>query len=62
VHLDFAVEDLAAAVARAQAAGASVEEGITQKAWGSIALLADPFGNGFCLLQFAGRGYDEIAR
>jgi hypothetical protein len=31
-------------------------------AWGRIALLADPFGNGFCLLQFTGRGYDEIAQ
>jgi hypothetical protein len=27
-----------------------------------LALLADPFGNGFCLLQFTGRGYDAIAR
>jgi len=25
-------------------------------------LLADPFGNGFCLIQFTGRGYDEIAK
>jgi len=24
-------------------------------------LLADPFGNGFCLLEFVGRGYDAIA-
>lgn len=23
--------------------------------------LADPFGHGVCLLQFSGRGYDEIA-
>ena len=23
--------------------------------------LSDPFGNGFCFLQFTGRGYDEIA-
>jgi catechol 2,3-dioxygenase-like lactoylglutathione lyase family enzyme len=23
--------------------------------------LADPFGNGFCLLQFSGRGDDAIA-
>ena len=60
VHLDFEVEDLPAAVARAESAGATVEEGIATKAWGSIALLADPFGNGFCLLEFRGRGYDEI--
>jgi len=30
-------------------------------AFGQIAVLSDPFGNGFCLLEFAGRGYDEVA-
>jgi hypothetical protein len=25
-----------------------------------MARMADPFGHGFCLLQFKGRGYDEI--
>ena len=29
--------------------------------WGRIAILADPFGHGLCLLQFSGRGYDTIA-
>jgi hypothetical protein len=24
-------------------------------------VLADPFGHGLCLIQFLGRGYDEIA-
>ncbi len=61
VHLDFVVDDLEAAVQRAQAAGASVESAVQSHTWGRIALLADPFGNGFCLLQFTGRGYDEIA-
>jgi len=28
---------------------------------GSSVLMADPFGHGFCLIQFIGRGYDEIA-
>jgi lactoylglutathione lyase len=23
--------------------------------------LADPFGHGLCLIEFRGRGYDEIA-
>jgi hypothetical protein len=23
--------------------------------------LADPFGHGFCLIEFTGRGYDEVA-
>ena len=61
VHLDFVVSDLPRAVARAKAAGASLEQDIETKAWGRIATFADPFGNGFCLLEFLGRGYDEIA-
>jgi len=62
VHLDFVVTDLERALAAASEAGATVESQIETHAWGRIALLADPFGNGFCLLQFTGRGYDEIAR
>ena len=62
VHLDFVVPNLEQALERARTAGASVESAIETHAWGRIALLADPFGNGFCLLEFRGRGYDEIAR
>src|SRR5574341_851242 len=61
VHLDFAVDDLDAAVRRAVEAGAKLEVHLERAAWGRGAVLADPFGNGFCLLQFEGRGYDEIA-
>ena len=61
VHLDFAVDDLPAARDRAVAAGAHLEDDIRHHTWGSIARLADPFGHGFCLLQFTGRGYDAIA-
>jgi catechol 2,3-dioxygenase-like lactoylglutathione lyase family enzyme len=61
VHLDFAVDDVAAAVARAVAAGARLERGIEQHAYGKLAVLSDPFGHGFCLLQLEGRGYDEVA-
>ena len=61
VHLDFVVQDIASAVARARAAGARLEADISTAAWGKLALLADPFGHGFCLIQFVGRGYDEIA-
>jgi len=61
VHLDFVVEDLDAAVERAQAAGASLETKTEAQVWGRLAVMADPFGHGFCLLQFIGRGYDEIA-
>jgi predicted enzyme related to lactoylglutathione lyase len=62
VHLDFVVENVEQALVRAKAAGATAESGIESHAWGRLALLADPFGNGFCLLQFTGRGYDEIAK
>jgi catechol 2,3-dioxygenase-like lactoylglutathione lyase family enzyme len=61
VHLDFAVDDLEAAVAQAEAAGARLELPITDRKWGRLAVLADPFGHGFCLLQFVGHGYEEIA-
>jgi len=61
VHLDFAVKDIAGATKRALAAGAAQEGEIERHAWGDIAHLADPFGHGFCLIEFRGRGYDEIA-
>jgi predicted enzyme related to lactoylglutathione lyase len=61
VHLDFVVDDVAECVARARAAGAPLESEIETLAWGRIALLADPFGNGFCLVQLTGRSSDEIA-
>ncbi|MFO0582222.1 MAG: VOC family protein [Anaeromyxobacter sp.] len=61
VHLDLAVDALEPAVERAVAAGAKLEGGPKEKKWGRIAMLADPFGNGFCLLQFTGLGYDEVA-
>ena len=60
VHLDFVVADVETALARAVAAGARVESDVTERAWGKLALLSDPFGNGFCLLQFSQRGYDEL--
>jgi len=61
VHLDFVVADLVAAIARAEAAGAKREGDVRTARWGRIATLADPFGNGFCLIEFLNRGYDEIA-
>ncbi len=61
VHLDFVVADVDRAVERALELGATLDTPAVSHAWGRIARLADPFGNGFCLLQFLGRGYDEIA-
>jgi predicted enzyme related to lactoylglutathione lyase len=61
VHLDIVVADINSAVAGAVAAGANLEGAIETRRWGRIAHLADPFGHGFCLVEFLGRGYDEIA-
>lgn len=61
VHLDLVVDDVDAALERALRAGATLEQAVRASNWGKLALLADPFGHGFCLLQFVGRGYDEIA-
>ena len=62
IHLDFVVPDIESALQRAVAAGARLEKPIQTSRWGRLALLADPFGHGFCLVQFLGRGYDEIAQ
>ena len=61
VHLDVVVEDIDGALARAVQAGARIEQEVRTAVWGKIAILADPFGHGLCLIQFLNRGYDEIA-
>lgn len=60
VHLDFVVDDIDVAVSRLLQHGAVLEQPVTDRVWGRIAGLADPFGHGIDLLQFTGRGYDEI--
>jgi predicted enzyme related to lactoylglutathione lyase len=62
VHLDFVVPDIDAAVGKCLASGAVLERPVKTSSWGKLALMADPFGNGYCLVQFLGRGYDEIAQ
>lgn len=57
VHFDVAVDDLDAALARALAAGAVLEGDVDSAVWGRIARLADPFGHGFCLIEFSDVGY-----
>jgi predicted enzyme related to lactoylglutathione lyase len=61
VHIDFVVDDLAAAVERAARAGAKLEGEPQSFAWGRQAVMSDPFGNGLCFVQWVGRGYDEVA-
>lgn len=61
VHLDFVVADLARALAQAVAAGAIIEAPPQAFAWGHLAELSDPFGNGLCFVQWRDRGYGELA-
>lgn len=61
LHCDVVVDELDSALARAVAAGAIQEGTVREANWGRIVQLADPFGHGWCLVQFLGRGYDEIA-
>src|SRR5688572_4992999 len=58
VHLDFVVDDVSAAVERATTAGARLEAPVKNAGWGDLALMSDPLGHGFCLIEFRGRGYD----
>jgi predicted enzyme related to lactoylglutathione lyase len=60
VHLDFVVNEIEPAIEKAVLAGARLEQPVTIHKWGKLALMGDPFGHGFCFVQFLGRGYDEI--
>jgi predicted enzyme related to lactoylglutathione lyase len=61
LHMDIVVDDIDAALSRATRAGAVIERPVKVDVWGKIAVLSDPFGHGFCLIQFLNRGYEEIA-
>ena len=60
VHLDFVVADLDVGVPRAIAAGGTLDSPIRVEAYGRLANMADPFGNGLCLLEMNAQGYDAI--
>ena len=60
VHLDFVVDDLDAAVRRAQEAGASLDREVQERPYGRMANIADPFGHGICILEMNERGYDAL--
>jgi predicted enzyme related to lactoylglutathione lyase len=62
VHLDFIVSDLDARVSRLIALGAMLDRPIQSADYGRMANMADPFGNGFDLIEFSGPGYDRVSR
>jgi len=55
VHLDFYVDDLHAALERAEALGAKREQVFENPEHGSAAFCSDPFGHGFCFLERKGK-------
>ena len=60
IHPDFIVDDIESAIARVTWAGA-VQEGETRdEPYGKLAMFGDPFGHGFCLIEFNEQGYDAI--
>jgi len=61
LHIDVAVDNLDVSLARAASAGAIIEQPAVRKGYGRIAMLADPFGHGFCLIEFSASGYDAIS-
>lgn len=61
LHLDIVVADLDAALARAVKAGAVIERQPKSAVWGHMAICADPFGHGFCLIELSDKGYEAVA-
>ena len=58
VHVDFVVDDIDQAVVRATAAGAKRESELIDWRGSKCVTFSDPFGHGFCLIEFAGDGYE----
>ena len=59
VHVDFVVDDVEAAAKRALAAGARQESGRVDWMGSKCITFSDPFGHGFCLIEFEGEGYSQ---
>ena len=58
VHLDFVVDDVDAAVERAVAAGAARESECIEWRGSKCVSFSDPFGHGFCVIEFSADGYE----
>ncbi len=57
VHIDFVVDNIAEAAKRALEAGASQESECIEWRGSKCITFSDPFGHGFCLIEFAGETY-----
>jgi len=59
VHLDFVVDDVEAAAARAEAAGARRESPCIEWRGSRCITLSDPFGHGFCVIELTQGTYTD---
>ena len=59
VHFDLVVDDVEAAAARAIAAGAKAETGHVDWKGSRCVSFGDPFGHGFCFIQFERGTYED---
>ena len=59
VHIDFIVEDIAASATRAINAGAIQESACRDWQGSKCITFSDPFGHGFCLIEFKGETYEN---
>lgn len=57
VHLDIVVANLHERTERALSAGARSCGGIDRYGWGRLQKMRDPFGHGFCLIEFQASDY-----
>ena len=57
VHIDFVVDDVAKAAKRAMDAGATPESECIEWNGSKCITFSDPFGHGFCVIEFAGETY-----
>jgi|SRR5690606_4491923 len=59
VHMDFVVEDLEAATKRVEEAGATRESECVLWRGSKCISFCDPFGHGFCLIEFSEGTYSD---
>lgn len=57
VHMDFVVDDVTKTAQRALAAGATQESECIEWHGSKCITFSDPFGSGFCIIEFAGETY-----
>lgn len=58
VHIDFVVDDLLNATDKALKAGATRESDCIEWRGSKCITFSDPFGHGFCLIEFLGKTYN----